>query len=207
MGSTIRKLCSIAFLSYTHKRIDPTAVSFNDSHFGHTQYGLKNKGTEQIIHSIRYSMERYPENDVFLMDADNLPCFDHFRSSVTHLTDLNPIVTEAYVLDTARTGQIKHLQHHLFEKISKVLTNVFLEIISNNRAKVWFRALQDSDAGLWLDTAPKSHMHRMSSQAFTKALRLHLFLPMNSSLHGLTCPCGNRLGIRRVDDQGLHFIT
>jgi hypothetical protein len=47
----------------------------------------------------------------------------------------------------------------------------------------------------------------MPPKAFSKAIRLRLFLPMNDSLHGLLCPCGRTRGGRRVDDQGLHFVT
>ena len=49
----------------------PAGSSFNSKYFGHLQYGLQPKGTEQIIHGMRYAQECHPTNDIFLMDADN----------------------------------------------------------------------------------------------------------------------------------------
>jgi hypothetical protein len=70
MGVTLRKLCSIEFLRYTHQ-ITPGNASFNKTHFRKLQYGLDDKGTETIIHGVRYTTEAHPEHDVFLLDADN----------------------------------------------------------------------------------------------------------------------------------------
>ena len=76
MGSSIRKICSILFLSMTSRKElsddgSEAVSSFNESHFARFQYGMAPKGTEIITHISRLSLEKYPERDVFFMDADN----------------------------------------------------------------------------------------------------------------------------------------
>ena len=60
-----RKLASTIALQ------DESTQSFNKSFFKDLQFGMDRLGTEKIVHSFRTFMEKYPEKDVFAMDADN----------------------------------------------------------------------------------------------------------------------------------------
>ena len=60
-----RKLASTIALQ------DESTQSFNKSFFKDLQFGMDRLGTEKIVHSFRTFLEKYPEKDVFAMDADN----------------------------------------------------------------------------------------------------------------------------------------
>ena len=138
----------------------------------------------------------------------HLPCYENFISSVESISMVDPTITTESIFTIVREKQIKHIQHHLFEIFTKNSASELINSLSSNRAKIWHHGLQNSVGGLWLDSAPKTDMHKMSPAVFCKAIRLRLFMPMNESLNGLKCPCGNgRKNNRKVDPQGLHFIT
>ena len=63
MGTYLRKICSLLF----KRKLD----AFNNNHFTDIQYGLARNGCEIVIHSLRSSLEKYPERDHFFADADN----------------------------------------------------------------------------------------------------------------------------------------
>ena len=137
-----------------------------------------------------------------------LPCYIDFEESTSFLTAIDPSITVDHIFSLVQNTAIKHLQHHLTLALSSASnTRTLDETVTDNRSKIWHRALQDSDAHLWFECAPKTRMHTFSSKAFSKAIRLRLFLPMNESLTGLQCPCKSRRDGRRVDDQGLHWVT
>ena len=77
MGFVLRKLTSIFILRYTSHAtsaihtLEGEDIPFNDDHFNGLQYGLKKIGTEKIIHSCRAHQELNPDQDCYLMDAEN----------------------------------------------------------------------------------------------------------------------------------------
>jgi hypothetical protein len=137
----------------------------------------------------------------------DLPCFADLAECTSKLSAVDPLMTPDHIFQIAREGTIKHLQHYLNQIICQKTSDAIFNTLTDNRTKIWKRSLQDPDAGLWLDCAPKTRLHAIPPKAFSKAIRLRLFLPMNDSLHGLQCPCGRNHGGRRIDDQGLHFVT
>jgi hypothetical protein len=58
--------------------------------------------------------------------------------------------------------------------------------------------------GLWLETNPKSRLHRMPNQNFAAALTLRLFMKRNNYRPNSACKgCKNKI----ADDEGCHFAT
>ena len=77
MGFVLRKITSIFILRYTSHAtsaihtLEGEDIPFNDHHFNGLQYGLEKIGTEKIIHSCRAHQELNPDQDCYLMDAEN----------------------------------------------------------------------------------------------------------------------------------------
>jgi len=93
MGSTYRKLASkLWFLKL---------FEFNKEHFKKFQYGLKERGMEEIIHSLKMEWERHPDYDVYLVDASNaFNTIDRVRGLTqvkNHFPGILPFLSSMYM--------------------------------------------------------------------------------------------------------------
>ena len=67
-------------------------------------------------------------------------------------------------------------------------------------------SLQDSTAGLWLDCAPKSDMHKIANDEFHVALTLRLFLHQKCIIPGTMCECKKDKSAIPLDSKGGNSI-
>jgi hypothetical protein len=77
-----------------------------------------------------------------------------------------------------------------------------IDTITDVREVAWLVSLENTDAGLWLDIAPKTAMHKMNNQQFEIALTLRLFLPQKCLIGETMCNCKKKL-----DKEGIHFCS
>ena len=68
------------------------------------------------------------------------------------------------------------LQHHLAQILRGPQRDRVMSQFQEPREIAWLESIQDSTAGLWLDCAPKSEMHKIANDEFRVALTLRLFL-------------------------------
>ena len=75
------------------------------------------------------------------------------------------------------------------------------------REIAWCESLQDNTAGLWLDCAPKSEMHKIANDEFRVALTLRLFLHQKCIIPGTMCDCRKGKSAIPLDCNGIHLTT
>ena len=98
-------------------------------------------------------------------------CLDFFHS-------LDPTITNDSLSKRAIKTTEGHitLQHHLAQILRGPQRDRVMSQFQEPREIDWLESLQDSTAGLWLDCAPKSEMHKIANDEFRVALTLRLFL-------------------------------
>jgi hypothetical protein len=102
----------------------------------------------------------------------------------------------------AAKSQGNTLQHGISSLFREINRSKVLKLFHSRREQAWLESTNDLNASLWLDIAPKSSMHKMTSAQFEAALNLRLFLPQNCILPGSKCNCG-----KIVDSEAIHFTT
>ena len=98
------------------------------------------------------------------------------KSGVLHFLD--PAITNdslAKMITKTAEGHIT-LQHHLARILRGPQRARVMSQFQEPREVAWCKSLQDNTAGLWLDCAPKSEMHKIANDEFRVALTLRLFL-------------------------------
>ena len=98
--------------------------------------------------------------------------------SLDYFHSLDPTITRNNLTKmTIKTteGHIT-LQHHLAQILRGPQRDRVMSQFQEPREIAWLDSLQDSTAGLWLDYAPKSEMHKIANDEFSVALTLRLFL-------------------------------
>ena len=143
----------------------------------------------EFMHDLRYvSVE------------DNLPCTEHFFSSLDVLRKYDESITiaslHARIMDDKQKHTMK-LQHELSQIFRKSMRLETMILFPDRRAQVFFNSIRDGDAGRILEMAPKSSMHRMVNHNLKSYIRMRLFMPQ---VPPCTCLCKNP-----VDVQGFHW--
>ena len=82
------------------------------------------------------------------------------------------------------------------------------DLFTTPREVAWLESIRDPQAGLWLDFAPKTNMHRMSNEQFRVALTLRLHMPQKAILPGTMCDC-RKPGKTAIalDVEGIHLTS
>ena len=155
-------------------------------------------------------------NKVNMNVRNNLRSFREFQ---TALDQINNVRSEAQPNQDAWTLQSlqdkvqelqdkETLQEHLIEPFHIKNKKNFKESLRDPRQLAWFTSVSSKDAGIWLEIAPKTDMHRMSNPQFTVALRLRLFMPQKFIQEGTKCNCSAIANSTKyVDREGIHFCT
>ena len=95
---------------------------------------------------------------------------------------------------------------------------MWLDVINKDKKKImsqfqepreiaWCESLQDNTAGLWLDCAPKSEMHKIANDEFRVALTLRLFLHQNCIIPGTMRDCRKGKSAIPLDCNQIHLTT
>jgi len=147
---------------------------------------------------------------------NNLRSFREFQTALDHINNVRSEAQpnqDAWTLqslqDKVQELQDKEtLQEHLIEPFHIKNKKNFKESLRDPRQLAWFTSVSSKDAGIWLEIAPKTDMHRMSNPQFTVALRLRLFMPQKFIQEGTKCNCSAIANSTKyVDREGIHFCT
>jgi hypothetical protein len=99
------------------------------------------------------------------------------------------------------------LQQYLSQILRESQREKVVSQFQDPREVAWLESLRDPVAGLWLDFAPKTDMHRMANDHFRVAITLRLYLPQKCILPGTTCNCIKGKRAVQLDLQGIHLTT
>ena len=115
------------------------------------------------------SLEEPDINTHMVQEASR--CLQFFHS-------LDPTITQDSLKKMAIKTTEGHitLQHQLAQILRGSQRDRVMSQFQEPREIAWLESLQDSTAGLWLDCAPKSEMHKIANDEFRVALTLRLSL-------------------------------
>ena len=134
------------------------------------------------------------------VDEDDLPCIQHFFTSLDVLRKYDDKITvaslHARIMEDKQKNTLK-LQHELSQIFRKSMRLETMILFPDRRAQVFFNSIRDGDAGRILEMAPKTSMHRMVNHNFKSFIRMRLFMPQ---VPPCTCLCKNQ-----VDAEGFHW--
>ena len=99
------------------------------------------------------------------------------------------------------------LQHHLAQILRGSQRVRVMYQFQEPREIAWLKSLQNNTAGLWLDFAPKSEMHKIANDEFRAALTLRLFLHQKCIIPGTMCDCKKGKSAVPLDCNGIHLTT
>jgi hypothetical protein len=132
--------------------------------------------------------------------------FKSFRDIVDELNNYNNKINLTSIFSLMSKKERtpgSTLQSFLTDIFSDLRINNFEESITDSKFMAWWKSLQNSSAGLWLDAIPKSKKLSLQSDEFSVALHYRLFLKQPIVIAGLKCSCSNAF----VDSFGQHITT
>ena len=99
------------------------------------------------------------------------------------------------------------LQHHIAQILCGPQRDRVMSQFQEPREIAWPESLQDNTAGLWLDCAPKSEMHKIANDEFRVALTLRLFLHQKYHSWYDVRLCRKGKSAIPLDCNGIHLTT
>jgi hypothetical protein len=131
-------------------------------------------------------------------------CFEYFQQ-------VDPTLTQDSLRKIASKSKSgigdSTLQHYLSQLLRASHRAKVVSEFYDPREVAWLESLQDPHAGLWLDTVPKTEMHRLPNDQFRVALTLRLYLPQKCILPATMCDCRKGKNEIPLDRQGIHLTT
>ena len=99
------------------------------------------------------------------------------------------------------------LQHYISQFCAEEFSNQLKSLFDTPEETAWLTSLQDPDAGIWLEMAPKTSAHMMTNIQFEMALCLRLRLPQRCIVKNIRCSCSTARKMVTPDVYGLHFCS
>jgi hypothetical protein len=159
-------------------------------------------------------VESYEEMECWLntpspLLSEDLPMIDDMKVSLQQFTDLDADITFTSLLDESKKPVVngETLQHQLSTVFRASNRERVVGLFQEPREIAWMESLRSPEAGLWLEFAPKTSMHRMTDQQFQVALTLRLFLPQKCIRPNTLCTCRKGPSAIPLDAQGVHLCT